>query len=78
LEPGHNISTTTMAQGDDDRGPEMFDVTLSLLVVSTVTVAMRCYVRIVILKSFRIEDYMALATMVRLSSRHVHVKHYEN
>lgn len=53
-----------MAIGDDDRGPEMFDVTLSLLVASTVTIIMRCYVRIHMLKSFRIEDWMALATMV--------------
>ncbi|KAK9423059.1 putative Integral membrane protein [Seiridium unicorne] len=52
-----------MAQGDDDRGPEIFDVTLSLLVISTIAVALRCYVRIAILKSFRIEDYLALATL---------------
>ncbi|KAK6208181.1 hypothetical protein LQW54_007089 [Pestalotiopsis sp. IQ-011] len=53
-----------MSSLGDDRGPEMFDVTLTLLVVSTITVAMRCYVRIRILKSFRIEDWMALATML--------------
>ncbi|KAF7529202.1 hypothetical protein G7054_g9906 [Neopestalotiopsis clavispora] len=48
----------------DDRGPEIFYVTLALLIVSTITVAMRCYVRIRILKSFRIEDWMSLATML--------------
>lgn len=58
-----------MAIGDDDRGPDMFDVTISLLVASMVTILMRCYVRIYILKSFRIEDWMALATMVRRKLR---------
>jgi hypothetical protein len=61
-------STTTInmdyLSDADDRGPEIFYVTLALLIVSTITVAMRCYVRIRILKSFRIEDWMSLATMV--------------
>lgn len=53
-----------MAIGDDDRSPEMFNVTLSLLVAATVTVALRCYVRIFMLKTFRIEDWLALVTLV--------------
>jgi hypothetical protein len=58
---------------DDDRSPQIFDVALALLIVSTVTVGMRCYVRIRILKSFRIEDWMALVTMVRiLTPQHMH------
>ena len=61
-----------MAIGDDDRGPEMFDVTLSLLVAATVTVAMRCYVRIFMLKTFRIEDWLALATLVGCPLPHLH------
>lgn len=64
-----------MAIGDDDRSGEMFDVTLSLLVVSAVTVALRCYVRIKILKSFRVEDYMALLTMVRLFHSRLSLHH---
>lgn len=43
----------------------MFNVTVTLLVVSAVTVALRCYVRICILRTFRSEDWTAVATMVR-------------
>ncbi|KAI1844954.1 hypothetical protein JX266_008970 [Neoarthrinium moseri] len=52
-----------MAQDEDDRSPLMFNITVTLLAVSSVTVALRCYVRLYVIKSFRWEDWMALVTM---------------
>ncbi|KAI0166432.1 hypothetical protein GGR57DRAFT_26017 [Xylariaceae sp. FL1272] len=46
-----------------DRGPELATVTSVLLGVSAVTVGLRCYVRIGILKIFRIEDWLALLAL---------------
>ncbi|KAL7626268.1 hypothetical protein AAE478_003038 [Parahypoxylon ruwenzoriense] len=47
----------------DDRGPELAAVTLLFLGLSTVTVTLRCYVRACLLKAFRLEDGLAIATM---------------
>jgi hypothetical protein len=58
----------------DDRGSQMLNVALALLVVSTLSVALRCYVRIFVLKTFRWEDWMSLLTLVREKSildRHI-------
>lgn len=58
-----------------DRGPLMFDLAVTLLALSTVTVVLRCYVRIFMLKTFRGEDYFALATQVRAAGLTVHTSH---
>ncbi|KAI1268655.1 hypothetical protein F5Y18DRAFT_238083 [Xylariaceae sp. FL1019] len=47
----------------EDRGPELATVVSVLLGVSAVTVALRCYVRICLLKIFRIEDWLALLAL---------------
>ncbi|KAI5868030.1 hypothetical protein GGS23DRAFT_543727 [Durotheca rogersii] len=63
----------------DDRGPELAAVTMTFLGLSVVVVALRCYVKKCLLKSFRAEDGLAVATMacfilystlVMLSIRH--------
>jgi hypothetical protein len=43
----------------------MFDLAVTLFVLSTVTVALRCYVRLFMLKTFSVEDYFSIATQVR-------------
>lgn len=48
----------------DDRGPQLAGVTLSFLGVSAVAVALRCYVRACMLKVFKLEDWLAIATLV--------------
>ncbi|KAI1085715.1 hypothetical protein F5B20DRAFT_14758 [Whalleya microplaca] len=48
----------------DNRGPELATITLLFLGLSVVTVALRCYVRICLLKSFRLEDWLALGTLM--------------
>ncbi|KAI0013679.1 hypothetical protein F4779DRAFT_613414 [Xylariaceae sp. FL0662B] len=47
----------------DNRGPELATITLLFLGLSVITVALRCYVRICLLKSFRVEDWLALGTL---------------
>ncbi|KAI2630950.1 hypothetical protein GGR54DRAFT_178138 [Hypoxylon sp. NC1633] len=48
----------------DDRGPQLA-LTIALFVgLSAVTVALRCYVRACILKAFKVEDGLAVATMM--------------
>ncbi|KAI8966860.1 hypothetical protein F5Y11DRAFT_361885 [Daldinia sp. FL1419] len=47
----------------DDRGSELAIVTGTFLGLSTVTVALRCYVRAYILRSFYIEDGLAVVTL---------------
>lgn len=49
----------------DDRGPELVASTIALLALSVISVALRSYVKIVLLKAFRTEDWLALVTLVR-------------
>ncbi|KAI1335476.1 hypothetical protein F5Y15DRAFT_409069 [Xylariaceae sp. FL0016] len=46
-----------------DRGPELAVTTTTLLGVSSLTVFLRCYVRIFLLKTFRVEDWLSLGTL---------------
>lgn len=55
----------------DNRGPELAAVTGMLLGLSAVAVFLRCYVRIFMLKLFRLEDWLAVWTLVRHNSHHV-------
>ncbi|KAI0180439.1 hypothetical protein GGR52DRAFT_243924 [Hypoxylon sp. FL1284] len=47
----------------DDRGPQLAAVALCFLGLATLTVALRCYVRVFILKAFQVEDWLAVTTM---------------
>ncbi|KAI1777869.1 hypothetical protein F4818DRAFT_439192 [Hypoxylon cercidicola] len=47
----------------DDRGPQLAAVTLSFLGLAALTVALRCYVRLCLLKVFQVEDWLAIASM---------------
>ncbi|KAI1131565.1 hypothetical protein F5Y10DRAFT_261946 [Nemania abortiva] len=48
----------------DNRGPELAAVTGALLGLSAITVFLRCYVRIFMLKLFRPEDWLAVWTLL--------------
>ncbi|KAK8056602.1 hypothetical protein PG993_001829, partial [Apiospora rasikravindrae] len=48
----------------EDRSTELFASTLFGLTIATVTVALRCYVRLFMLKIFSWEDYLAVITMI--------------
>ncbi|KAI0840624.1 hypothetical protein F5Y06DRAFT_294613 [Hypoxylon sp. FL0890] len=48
----------------DDRGPELAATVIVFLALSAITLALRCYVRARILKVFKIEDWLAIATMI--------------
>lgn len=48
----------------DDRGPELATTVIIFLVLSSITLALRCYVRARMLKVFQIEDWLAIATMI--------------
>jgi hypothetical protein len=46
-----------------DRGPQLHAVVILFLALAWITVAIRCYVRISMIKSFSIDDYLALVTL---------------
>ncbi|CAJ2509889.1 Uu.00g057890.m01.CDS01 [Anthostomella pinea] len=48
----------------DDRGPELATITAVFLGLSSLTVFLRCYVRLCLLRTFRMEDYLALGTLL--------------
>ncbi|KAI1661720.1 hypothetical protein F4813DRAFT_171064 [Daldinia decipiens] len=48
----------------DDRGPQLAIIVAVFLGLSSITVALRCYVRAHILRAFRVEDWLAVATML--------------
>lgn len=49
----------------DNRGPELQGIFISLLILCVLTVALRCYTMKFIVKRFEIEDWLAVATLVR-------------
>lgn len=50
----------------DDRSSDLYVSTLVCLGVAAAAVALRCYVRISLVKSFFLEDSLAVVTMVRM------------
>lgn len=50
---------------DVDERPMFTGVMVTFLVVCWVTTALRCYVKVFLVRSFRIEDHLALLSMVR-------------
>jgi hypothetical protein len=51
----------------DDRGPLIAAVGILFLVLTWVAVTLRCYVRIFMIKSFGLDDWLSAAALVRLS-----------
>jgi hypothetical protein len=51
----------------EDRGPAVVAVVGIMLGLSWITVSLRCYVRGVMIKSFGLDDWLAVATLVRTS-----------
>lgn len=48
----------------ENRGPEVEAVAVTFLVLSWVAVGLRCYVRLFMKKLFRIDDWLALISLV--------------
>ncbi|KAI1098973.1 hypothetical protein F4804DRAFT_99652 [Jackrogersella minutella] len=49
---------------DQDNGPQLAATVWLFLPLAAITLALRCYVRVRILKAFKIEDWLAIATMM--------------
>jgi hypothetical protein len=47
----------------EDRGPELLGVIILFLALSWTTVLARCYVRIVMIKAFAIDDWLILVSL---------------
>lgn len=47
-----------------ERAEELLAVTITLLVLGLVTVSLRCFVRIRLVKAFGLDDYLMVASMV--------------
>jgi hypothetical protein len=62
----HLAADNTMAS--ENRAPEVEAVAILFLLIAWITIGLRCYVRLFITKLFRIDDCLAVATLVcRLS-----------
>jgi hypothetical protein len=60
-------SSVTAKMAKDDRSGEFFGVIAFFVALSTVIVALRCYCKIAIVKSFAADDYFSVATWVRFT-----------
>ena len=52
------------AHKHENRGPELVAILVALLVLSFISVALRCYVRIRMIKAFAIDDWLTVGTLV--------------
>lgn len=52
----------------DNRGPQIEALLITLLILSIITAALRCYSMGVLLKRFYVEDWLALVTLVRYAA----------
>lgn len=48
----------------EDRGPEVAAVAILFLVLSCISVSLRCYVRAVMIKSLGLDDLLSVAALV--------------
>lgn len=60
----HFLLSVVMALGG--RGYQVVGVTYLFLVLSTISVLLRCYVRLFLVKRFGVDDYFALLAWVSL------------
>ncbi len=51
----------------EDRGPQIAAVAILFLTLTWIFVGLRCYVRTVMMKSFGMDDWLAVAALVSLS-----------
>lgn len=56
-----------------DRGPEVAAVAILFLTLAWIFVTLRCYVRAAMMKSFGMDDWLAVAALVR--SYHLYFTH---
>ncbi|KAK2778795.1 hypothetical protein CKAH01_11569 [Colletotrichum kahawae] len=52
------------AQDNENRGPELFAVGITLVTAADIAILLRCYARICLVKNFGFDDYCMLAAMV--------------
>jgi hypothetical protein len=48
----------------ENRGPQVEAVAIAFLVLSWVTISVRCYVRLFIKKLFMVDDWLAVVSLV--------------
>jgi hypothetical protein len=51
-----------------DRGPELLGVNIAFLATAVVANALRCYVRLRMVKAFGLDDWLMVGSTVRLPS----------
>lgn len=56
------------AEDNENRGPELFAVGVTLVTAAGIAILLRCYARICLVKNFGFDDYCMLAAMVRSPS----------
>jgi hypothetical protein len=61
---GGNVTLTPEPDAPVFRGPDIRTVAIVFLILAWITVSLRCYVRIFMTKLFRVDDWLALATLV--------------
>lgn len=49
----------------ENRGPQVHAVLIPFIILLWIAVGLKCYVKLFIIKSFRINNWLALAALVR-------------
>jgi hypothetical protein len=49
----------------ENRGPQVHAVLIPFIILSWIVVGLRCYVKLFMTKSFKIDDWLALAALAR-------------
>ena len=53
-----------MADGIEDRGPELLGVNMSFLATALISISLRCYVRAFMVKAFGTDDWLMVIAAV--------------
>jgi hypothetical protein len=48
----------------EDRGPQIEAVAITFIILSWIAVCLRCYVKVYIIRLFRIDDWLAVLSLV--------------
>lgn len=56
-----------MADEIENRGPELLGVNVAFLTAALVSILLRCFVRVFMVKAFGVDDWLMVVAAVRIS-----------
>jgi hypothetical protein len=60
-----------MAANIPNRGPELLGVNVAFFTLAAISILLRCYVRIFMVKAFGVDDWLMLAASVCFAYTHI-------